>query len=498
MPEQIRILSFNVNGLKAALQRLYEKKASIRTFLEDVGKDSDIVCLQETKLTKNELLFYAHDLAEADGWESFFSCAQTGRGYSGTATFVRRGRCIPFSAELGFTRVNMEEDPPTTACPELLLASGLGSLGELVRLDSEGRVVVTDHDKFILYNVYGPAITSEDSSKASERMDFKMQFFNALLQRWKYDAEQLGKTIVVVGDLNIAPAPIDCPDEGKDFFRESRPDRMWMQSLLSEHGFADCFRCFHPDRRNAYTVWSQVTGARANNYGSRIDLCLVSRCMMQDISPMSGKSECRVVYSDICPHVPGSDHCPVYLDIEYTGPGAFPCSKTVPKVSIKYMITGKQKKISCFLQKGTAPEACNNGASAKRSGDRPYPFQKPKQMKLKSFFNGSGNLKLTNTDIHTTGDASSSLWGNSGSPSTTGYADDEDREKKRQEAKLTWMKIQSKMQAPNCRHGIPSIIKRVNKKGPTKGRHFYTCSKNEGDPKSPESKCNFFQWVTKQ
>ncbi len=42
-------------------------------------------------------------------------------------------------------------------------------------MDSEGRVVVTDHGAFVLFNVYGPAITSEES--AEERFAFKLRFY---------------------------------------------------------------------------------------------------------------------------------------------------------------------------------------------------------------------------------------------------------------------------------------------------------------------------------
>ena len=42
-------------------------------------------------------------------------------------------------------------------------------------LDSEGRVIMTDHGAFVLVNVYGPAISTEDS--AEERYAFKLQFY---------------------------------------------------------------------------------------------------------------------------------------------------------------------------------------------------------------------------------------------------------------------------------------------------------------------------------
>ncbi len=45
----------------------------------------------------------------------------------------------------------------------------------LQELDGEGRVVVTDHGAFVLFNVYGPALTSEEALE--ERLAFKLKFY---------------------------------------------------------------------------------------------------------------------------------------------------------------------------------------------------------------------------------------------------------------------------------------------------------------------------------
>lgn len=42
-------------------------------------------------------------------------------------------------------------------------------------LDSEGRVVMTDHGAFVLINVYGPAISSEE--RLEDRFAFKLQLY---------------------------------------------------------------------------------------------------------------------------------------------------------------------------------------------------------------------------------------------------------------------------------------------------------------------------------
>nr|GMC49927.1 DNA-(apurinic or apyrimidinic site) lyase 2 [Ipomoea batatas]GMC50810.1 DNA-(apurinic or apyrimidinic site) lyase 2 [Ipomoea batatas]GMC55594.1 DNA-(apurinic or apyrimidinic site) lyase 2 [Ipomoea batatas]GMC67739.1 DNA-(apurinic or apyrimidinic site) lyase 2 [Ipomoea batatas]GMC80137.1 DNA-(apurinic or apyrimidinic site) lyase 2 [Ipomoea batatas] len=53
-------------------------------------------------------------------------------------------------------------------------------------------------------------------SDDSERIQFKLTFFKILERRWDCLLRQ-GRRIVVVGDLNIAPASIDRCDAGPDF-----------------------------------------------------------------------------------------------------------------------------------------------------------------------------------------------------------------------------------------------------------------------------------------
>ena len=68
-------------------------------------------------------------------------------------------------------------------------------------------------------------------------------------------------------------------------------------------GLLDAFRVFEPGGGH-YTWWSNRAGVRAKNIGWRIDYFLVSG----DLRP-------RLRGAGILPHVTGSDHCPVTLDL---------------------------------------------------------------------------------------------------------------------------------------------------------------------------------------
>ncbi|EIE20130.1 DNase I-like protein [Coccomyxa subellipsoidea C-169] len=201
----MRIVTWNINGLRACLKRRFDGKLiNLLQFLE-----ADIICFQETKLARQEA---TEDLALADGWDSFFA----------------------FSQE------------------------------ELERLDSEGRVVMTDHGAFVLVNVYGPAISTEES--AEERYAFKLRFYEGLLHRIQ-TLRASGRCVILLGDLNISLAPIDSCDPGPIDAFTSRTDRRLLTRLLTSNGgpFLD-----------AYTCWSTASGARINNYGTRIDLILAA------------------------------------------------------------------------------------------------------------------------------------------------------------------------------------------------------------------------------
>lgn len=513
----LRIVSFNVNGLRAILRRQYGPTATIKHFLADVGRDADIVCLQETKLREQELQS-AHNLAVAEGWESFFACSSSKRGYSGTATFVRSSLCMPFDASIGFTASGNSHSTPSS-CPDPypypeLLAGNEFTVDELRSLDSEGRVVVTDHGHFVLFNVYGPAITSEDADVAKSRMVFKMRFYSALERRWRA-IRAANRAVVVVGDLNIAPGQIDYPDIDRDFYRPSRPDRRWLHALLhgnstpmlqqndetsSDRLFTDCFRKFFPDRRAAFTVWSTATGARANNYGSRIDLTLSSGLPFS--RPQGGVPGLDVPWvhaADIEPQILGSDHCPVWVQL---GKGSsFLCAPNPPKCSMRFILSGKQSNLlqwlgSCQRQQEKHARNTEYGNSSLSDYDDAIGSSKgaqhvkqplPRQASLFSFIESSTETALGRKNV-VDKDASISVnkWSSQGAQlemkarMVPSFMESElvaaaSIEKEQLEnAKNAWQKIHARMQVPRCLHGELAALKRVNKSGVNHGERNFT------------------------
>lgn len=111
------------------------------------------------------------------------------------------------------------------------------------------------------------------------------------------------------------------------------------QNCASGGNFVDTFRHFYPTRTNAFTCWSTRTGARQTNYGTRIDYIFANRLLV----------ETNFLNADIMPEVEGSDHCPIWAQLNCT----LVPSPRCPALCTCYMpeFMGKQQKLLRFLVK---------------------------------------------------------------------------------------------------------------------------------------------------
>ena len=86
------------------------------------------------------------------------------------------------------------------------------------------------------------------------------RYSHMLWQAVQYRAEAFaaaGKHVVVTGDLNICPHPLDhCEPDMKHFYA-CRPDRRWLMDMLEPDGgpFVDGFRLHQPHRWQPLSVW---------------------------------------------------------------------------------------------------------------------------------------------------------------------------------------------------------------------------------------------------
>jgi len=120
-------------------------------------------------------------------------------------------------------------------------------------------------------SVYVPNGQSPDS----EKFQYKLKF----LERLKTYAENLleyDETLVIGGDYNVAPEPIDVFDpirlDGTTCFHPEERARL---NAILYLGFTDVFRAKCPEKKQ-YSWWDYRAGAFQQNQGMRIDLLLAS------------------------------------------------------------------------------------------------------------------------------------------------------------------------------------------------------------------------------
>lgn len=248
----MKLISWNVNGLRACMGK------GFADFL--ASEDPDIICLQETKMQREQADF------EFNGYHEYWNSATVKKGYSGTAIF---SKTEPISVSYG---IGIEE------------------------FDGEGRVIAAEYDDFILVTVYTP-----NAQRGLVRIDYRMKFEDAFREYLSVLREK--KPVIVCGDMNVAHRPIDLKNAKSNIGNAgfSYEERGKFSELLAS-GFVDSFRHFYPDKEGAYSWWSYMFNSRANNTGWRIDYFLADERIIG-----------RVEDSVILPEVMGSDHCPVKI-----------------------------------------------------------------------------------------------------------------------------------------------------------------------------------------
>lgn len=253
----MKLYAWNVNGIRA----VYKKG-----FIDWLRKtDPDILFLQETKASAYQL---EPELLKPDGYFTYWASADR-KGYSGVALF---SKTEPKSVQLGL------------GIPEY---------------DNEGRTIVAEYDDFVVLGAYFPN-GGRDLSRVPYKMAYKAAFLD-YCNKLRAD----GKSVIFCGDVNTAHQEIDLarPKENTKTTGFLPVERAWLDEVVAQD-YVDTFRYLYPERTDAYSWWSNRTGARERNIGWRIDYFFIS----SDLVP-------RLVGAEIHPDVLGSDHCPVSLTL---------------------------------------------------------------------------------------------------------------------------------------------------------------------------------------
>jgi len=250
----MKLISYNVNGLRAAL------KKDLIPWLK--AENPDVICFQETKSQPDQI---DHELFAEIGYKHNYWHSAVKKGYSGVATYSKK--------PADKTSIGMSMD----------------------KYDSEGRVLATTYGDTTIYNCYFPS-----GSSGEERHTFKVEFLNDF-GKWFKKQKKKSKETIVVGDYNVVHGDLDIHNPTRrDKPSGFRPEeREWMSEWFSK-GMHDAYRVMHPERQE-FSWWSYRSGARKNNKGWRIDYISVSDGIKAKLK------ECHHLGDAV-----HSDHCPVY------------------------------------------------------------------------------------------------------------------------------------------------------------------------------------------
>jgi len=250
----MKILSWNVNGLRAVYKR---------NFLEWLKRSSaDIICLQEIRARKEQL---SSELTDLEGYHSYFNSAKKD-GYSGVAVYTK------------------------------IKAQKITSISGFERFDEEGRFLECKFKNLILINLYLP-----HGGRDKKNLTYKLKAYAYLLN---YLKRYKNKQVILCGDFNVAHQEIDLarPKNNVKNIMFTFDERECLDRLI-ELGFIDTFRKFYREG-GYYTWWPYIANARQRNIGWRIDYIFTS----QSITPL-------IRNTFILKEITGSDHCPIGIEI---------------------------------------------------------------------------------------------------------------------------------------------------------------------------------------
>lgn len=255
---QKTIISYNVNGIRAALNKGFGE------WLKETSPD--IICLQELKAMPSQ---FDVPLLEYLGYSCHFHPAEK-KGYSGVAILSKN-------------------------IPEKVTA-GMG----LQKYDMEGRVLRADYLDFTLVCVYIPSGTTGDV-----RQEFKMEFLHDF-RKYIRVLRKEQENILICGDFNICHKPIDInhPERHKKSSGFLPEERAWFDAFFADN-LIDTFRMFNSEP-NQYSWWSYRAGSRGKNLGWRIDYHVVTESLKE-----------KTIQAEILKDVVHSDHCPVSVVLDF-------------------------------------------------------------------------------------------------------------------------------------------------------------------------------------
>ncbi len=266
----VKIVSFNVNGIRARLHQLAALKAQL---------DPQIIGIQESKVADEA---FPREAVEALGYQVQ---VHGQKGHYGVALLSR--------------------EPPSA------VVRGLPGDGpDAQRRAILGRFSLADGQPLHVLNAYFP---QGENRNHPVKFPQKQQFYQRLTAylRAHFSPKDL---LVVMGDMNVAPQDRDVgigAENAKRWLRAGKcaflpEERTWLKALM-DFGLVDAYRYLHPEAdRFSWFDYRSRGFEQEPKRGLRIDLILISAPLVA-----------RLVDAGIAENLRGmqkpSDHCPVWI-----------------------------------------------------------------------------------------------------------------------------------------------------------------------------------------
>ena len=225
----MKIVSYNLNGIRARLPRLVEYLAE---------QKPDILCLQEIKCDDDNFPIGEIRAAGYDGvWHGQ-------KGFNGVAILT------PAATPPTLRRVGLPGDPD----------------------DSHSRYIEAEVDGVVVASIYLP----NGNPVGTEKFAYKLKW----IERLEAHARELlaeERPVVLAGDYNVIP-------EDRDVFSVRamqhdalmQPESRAALRRVVHQGWTDALRALHPNEERLYTFWDYTAGAWQRDAGFRIDHLLCS------------------------------------------------------------------------------------------------------------------------------------------------------------------------------------------------------------------------------
>jgi exodeoxyribonuclease-3 len=253
----MRIVSWNINSLRKRQDRLF-------AWLENTKPD--VVCLQETKCTDDQVPALALQAAD------YHAAYHGEKSYNGVAIL---------------SKAKPHEVRPSL-CDEIV--------------DPQARVISATIEGVRVYSIYAPNGQAVDSPAYEYKLNWYRRLRNCLAREKDVD-------LVVCGDFNVAPEDVDVYDPvlWRGAIMCSDGEREAFQALC-KLGLRDTLRLHHKEG-GIFSWWDYQMQAFEKNRGLRIDAVLASKSLAE-------KCTAAGIDRDMRKGKEPSDHAPVWAEFK--------------------------------------------------------------------------------------------------------------------------------------------------------------------------------------